>query len=167
MYPTLPTPPHAELGEGTQHYGVRLLMFVVETQVTATMSESELELAAYVVPVAMWGKGKDGTDLLVVEAIRAAAALVSAALLRLRKLTAEEETAREAKAAQAVEGGQKSPLLPSPKGQPPPAHARQADDWEEYQRRAEADPQWKKYIEGRTKGEWEIPMSKPGDKIRF
>lgn len=167
MYPALPTPPHAELGEAAQRYGVRLLMFVVETQVTATMSEAELELAAYVVPVAMWGKGKDGTDLLVVEAIRAAASLVTAALARSRKLTAEEETAREAKADQSVEGGQKSPLLPSPSHNPPPANARQVDDWEEYQRRAEDSPQWKKYIEGRTKGEWEIPMAKPGDKIRF
>lgn len=88
-YPPLPFPPTIEENETRQHFGLRLLRFVIEFKVTATMNDGELELAAYVVPLAMDGHGHKGTDLMVVEQVREASLLVTETLAIRQKAMAK------------------------------------------------------------------------------
>lgn len=130
-YSRLPEPPTAYVGESLANYGTRLLMFVVCHQVTATMSDRELELAEHFAPMALWGRGRDGTDLLVVERIRDARTLIAAAVKGRLKL---------AESSQPPAAGAGSPSVQPPEGpmaklrhspdnnpQPPVTHAT-ADD---------------------------------------
>jgi hypothetical protein len=177
-YPPLPFPPNATIGEALHHYGIRLLMFVVDTNITATMSDIELELAHYVVPFAFAQRGKDGTDLIVVERVRAAAHLIMLTLIGRRK--AEEAEAREATQPidGGVEGGAAVPNAYAPLRNPQPPVEKV--DWDEVRKLFQKDKSFQDYI-GKVKDlypergdEWmrrlrqdEIPMDKPGDKIRF
>jgi len=178
-YPPLPYPPNADLGEGLHHYGIRLLMFVVETDITATMSDIELELAHYVVPFAISNRGKDGTDVLVVERIRVASALIVVTLSTRRLFEAEDAKVQKEVAPVNIYAPQLS----------------QPVNWDEvrklfYKDRSYRDYQdqiakqypnvvkakeelnsWQKrlreerYRDSYNEGEW--PDDKPGDKIKF
>lgn len=121
-YPPIPLPPTAAEGEPVQRFGLRLLMFVVTERVTATLSDEQLTLASYVVPVAMWGRGKDGTDLTVVENVRTAAALIAEALRtrsKLAEVDARQAAGRPTPDTSGVDGSL-APLLPSPDRNPLP-----------------------------------------------
>lgn len=159
-YPPLPMPPSAEVGEPLHRYGIRLLMFVVDVNITATMSEEELTLASYVVPIAVSNRGKDGTDLKVVENIRKAADLISLTLRGRLKLAEEEARATGPTVDTSREGGLPSLLRPPVHINPLPPSVTKTPNWGEIQK------EFDKHIHRFTR-EGEIPVEKPGDNIRF
>lgn len=93
-YPALPQPPRPQPGDTAQGYGLRVLSFVLETGVTATVPTRALELADHVYPIAIGAKDILSTA---VDALSETRTRILACLEHRRVLAEEERSFEEAK----------------------------------------------------------------------
>jgi len=111
----LPTIDPAQPEETLQGYGCRVLAFVLNTRVTATLSDRDLELADYVYPLAISGPG---VSVLAVDRLSAVRHLILAAIATRRAID-KPPVLTATPVPPIVAGGHLVPLLPVLRRNPP------------------------------------------------
>lgn len=117
----LPSPEPRTESETVQQYGLRILGFVLRTNVTATLTDLELELADHVYPLAI-----QNPDLMLItrEYMTAARHRIMAALKYRQTIAPPPPDAEPAAVIlDRPNAGPMAPLRPTPTPQPPPRMA--------------------------------------------